>query len=60
MIDIVREFYGLVLVVFDNEKEVFDCVFVVGDQKIMERGVEVQFFVCNVYSKICRLEGFFF
>lgn len=60
MIDIVRQFYGLVFVVEVDENEVFERIFVVGDQKILERGVEVQFFVRNVYSKVRRLEGLFF
>ena len=60
MIDIVRELHGLVPIVLENGKEVFDRVPVVGDQKTMERGVEEQFFVRNAYSKTQRLEGLFF
>lgn len=51
MIDIVRELHGLVPIVLQNGKEVFDRVPVVGDQKTMERGVETQFSIRNAYSK---------
>ena len=60
MIDIVRELHGLVPIVLENGKEVFDRVPVVGDQKTLERGVEAQFSVRNAYSKTRRLEGLFF
>ena len=60
MIDIVRELHVLVPVVEVDGNEVFDRIPVVGDQKILVRGVEAQFSVRNAYSKARRLEGLFF
>ena len=43
-----------------EDKEKFDRVPVVGDQKTMEKGVKAQFSVRNAYTKSRRLEGLFF
>ncbi len=60
MIDILRDMHKWVPYTNQNDREVFDTVPVVGDQKTMERGVEAQFSISNAYSKEKRLEGLSF